>query len=145
MSASPLIVQQVNAKGVMGSGLAKQIRKTHPKVFEEYIGTCKNYQYKWDFLKGKVVFTSDNNKIIASIFGQEDYGRSGKFTSEEALEEGLKKVYLYGKEHGDLAINIPYGIGCGLGGAKWDEVIDIVIDIFSDYPEAYIYKMRQNG
>ena len=31
-----IICQQVNCKGVMGAGLAKQIKEKYPEVFESY-------------------------------------------------------------------------------------------------------------
>ena len=34
------IVHQVNCKGVMGSGVAKQVRNKYPHVFVEYKKAC---------------------------------------------------------------------------------------------------------
>ena len=37
------ICHQVNCKGVMGAGLAKQIADKYPLVKERYLEMCKNY------------------------------------------------------------------------------------------------------
>ena len=39
-SDANIICHQVNCQGVMGAGLALQIRKRYPSAFEEYRGTC---------------------------------------------------------------------------------------------------------
>jgi O-acetyl-ADP-ribose deacetylase (regulator of RNase III) len=38
-----VIVQQVNCMGVMGAGLAKQIREKYPKVYSEYLNYCNKH------------------------------------------------------------------------------------------------------
>ena len=35
-SGADLICHQVNCQGVMGSGIAKQVREKYPKVYKEY-------------------------------------------------------------------------------------------------------------
>jgi len=39
----------------------------------------------------------------------------------------------------NLSIAIPYGIGCGLAGGKWDIVYDIIEEVFNDY-DVVIYR-----
>ena len=39
-SGADIICHQVNCQGVMGSGLAKQIRERYPIVYEEYKKWC---------------------------------------------------------------------------------------------------------
>ena len=39
-SGADMICHQVNCMGVMGSGVAKQVKERYPKVFEEYVNWC---------------------------------------------------------------------------------------------------------
>ena len=51
-----IIAHQVNCMGVMGSGLAKQIRNKYPEVYANYKDYLKNY-------KGKILGCSTKCKI----------------------------------------------------------------------------------
>ena len=137
---SGFVVQQVNAQGVMNSGVAKALREKYPEVWEDYHSLIYPNQYdKGAKYMGKVIFTDiDPCKewsrvadgipcplIIASIVGQQFYGRDQKkYTSYDALDEGFKLI-------GDAAlymsapISVPL-IGCGLGGGDWNVVQEII-------------------
>jgi len=58
-------VQQVNCKGKMGSGLAKQIRSKYPFVYEEYkrLYNLRSPQY----LLGSAQFAKVKNKYIVNL------------------------------------------------------------------------------
>ena len=58
----------------MGSGVAKYIKEKYPEVFKEYKEYCKSTNSK--SLLGNVQFCKANdNKIIANLFGQHEFGR----------------------------------------------------------------------
>ncbi|MCB4340706.1 hypothetical protein [Bacillus subtilis] len=76
MATEDIICQQVNCKGVMGAGLAKQIRKKYPKCFEDYSLYVENRGYDADVLLGGVHYYRDKSgKVIANLFGQNGFGR----------------------------------------------------------------------
>ncbi len=139
--------------GVMGSGLVKQIRNKYPIVYEEYINLInwakeeyKRGYSKTDSLLGSIQFVNcPDEKVIANLFGQEGYGRNKQYTDYDALKKSLNSLYesvtwecntLVGK-----SIAIPYGIGCGLAGGKWEEVYKIIEQVFEDY-DVTIYKLN---
>lgn len=125
-----IIVHQVNCRGVMNSGLAKQIRNKYPEVYVDYIH--KYTQEGW--LLGDVLLTCLNNKLsIASCAGQDNYGRSGVFTDYSALRICLNKLALFKQSK----IYIPYQMGCEVGGGNWDKV-RLIIEEF--LPDAIIVK-----
>lgn len=133
-----IICQQVNCQGVMGAGLALQIMKKYPEVYPRYREYCK--KYCWGLI-GSVCYVKTNDKIIANLFGQENYGRSKKvYTSYVALETALVDVKNYAYNH-DFSVAIPYGIGCGLANGDWRIVKDMIDRTFSDYDNAAIYKL----
>lgn len=88
------IVQQVNCKGVMGAGLARQIRAKWPGIYAPYAEICRN--------KGAQALgtmfpyaTPDNGPVICNCFAQDGYGRDKQYTSYEHLRESLLQAKEY--------------------------------------------------
>ena len=132
-----IIAQQVNCQGVMGAGLAKQIREKYPHVYENYRDVCTMTD---GALLGRVSFAQVTPSLcIASIFGQEFYGRNKNFiyTSYDALKTGLLKVKV-AKMQLAQKVYIPHGIGCGLANGDWNVVLSIIEETI---PNAIIVKL----
>lgn len=128
-----IIVQQVNCMGVMGAGLAKQIRDKWPVIYDSFIARVYNTANKKELL-GKTLFTNvENNLSVASIFGQYYYGRQAKFTNYTALFKGLNFVAEISAAN-NTTMYIPKGLGCGLAGGNWDFVEAYIqdLDLFFD-------------
>lgn len=116
-----IVVQSVNCQGVMGSGLAKQIRDKYPQVYESY----KKYQFKL----GQIQLVKITNQLyVCNLAGQEFYGRDSKlYTNYSAIREGLCKLQKWA-DNTDLSnlIYLPYNMGCGLGGGDWNVMLPII-------------------
>jgi len=134
------ILQQVNCRGVMGSGLAKQIREKYPQVYTEYQYFCK----KWEpeEILGWYNMTAINNYLgIVNIFGQVGYGRTGRFTNYGAVAMALIRANkLEELNKTDLPVYVPFQMGCGLGGGDW-EVYSEIIEFF--IPDAIVVKLGE--
>ena len=125
-----IICQQVNMQGVMGAGLAKQIKQKWPVVFGLYQEKLRNPRTTL----GDVDFVSVNAGItVASIFAQRGYGRGVRQTDYAALEMGLKAIAGFVRVPREQFpgykiwdVYVPYGIGCGLGGGDWDVVSKLI-------------------
>lgn len=118
-----VIVHQVNCKGVMGAGLAKDIRNKWPIVFKKY----KERLWK----PGDVQFVNvDTNLYVCNLAGQYHYGREKVcYTIYEAVELGLIKVNHFCVTQ-KLQAYIPYKMGCNLAGGDWkimEKIINKVI------------------
>ncbi len=136
-----IICHQVNCKGIMGSGLAKQIKDKNPQAYLLYKNHCKYYNYPLKLLGTCFMVQSDDKqKIIANIFAQDGYGK-GLQTNYDALEMGLFNLKKCAKAT-DYSIAIPYKIGCGLANGDWNIVFDIINRIFDDY-DVTIYKLNR--
>ena len=72
----------------------------------------------------------DDNKLIANMFGQDAYGTDKQYTEIDKLESCFFKLYKYAIEH-NLSIAMPYGIGCGQGGADWNIVYSLLQKYFA--------------
>lgn len=138
-----IIVHQVNCQGVMGAGIAREIRRKYPKAFTEYKNICATH--KPEDLLGCYQSVGCNNKIICNLFGQLTYGSDKKkvYTSYAAFKTSLTAIRDLAKKH-NFTIAIPYGIGCGLANGSWDIVYNLICDIFQDY-DIVIYRKGKNN
>lgn len=116
-----IVCQQVNCRGVMGSGLAKSIRDKWPIVYNEY----RKYYMEHGLRLGKVLQVKvTDNLHVANLCAQDRYGRDKQYTDYYAMEKCLSAVKnsrdkYYAETNRYLPIYIPYGMGCGLAGGKW--------------------------
>ncbi|MCY7911145.1 macro domain-containing protein [Bacillus inaquosorum] len=139
-ASEDIICHQVNCQGVMGAGLAKQIRDRYPSAYRSYKHMCENVVFKPDLLLGRIMQVKEHDgKVICHIFGQLSYGRRGLHTDYKALKHGLSLIKLKAKNY-NKSVALPHGIGCGLAGGDWSEVHQMIEDVFDDY-EVTIYKL----
>jgi len=141
---SGIICQQVNCMGVMGAGLALQLKQKFPQIFREYIEAYKDGK----LTLGTVVLTIiDAGKplFVANMCAQYLYGRRGCYTNYSAFEECLRHVVKFRNfrqaylDELDTPIYIPYKIGCGLAGGDWSEISKLIEKVI---PDAIICKWR---
>ena len=149
-----VIVHQVNCMGVMGSGVAKQVRDRFPSVFLAYNHAVKALDH--NCLGGCLVVESGKPGLrIGNLFGQYYYrgfkeddlylldehwkqpefdkqtGKAIRFTNYEAFWRGLIRL----KEElrpEEIKIAFPYKIGSDRGGADWDVLREMIKSVFKD-------------
>jgi O-acetyl-ADP-ribose deacetylase (regulator of RNase III) len=127
-----LICHQVNEDGYMGGGLALQIATKYQQVeqeYKQYVEDKKSYGLLNHFLISHI----NDNQSIVNCFTQLNFE-----TQYEAIREVFTYLKHYAKEN-DLSICMPYKYGCGIAKGNWEEVENILIDIFDDY-DITIYK-----
>ena len=122
---APYIVHQVNAKGVMGAGLARDIRADiGGQGFNKY----RNYVLENGTNSlGKVIPTkslTNPNRVYFNLVGQDGYGTDKQYTDYEALKTGLQSIN--NKLEPGTRVAFPYGMGAGLGGGDWNTIEDII-------------------
>lgn len=121
-SNASIIAHQVNTEGVMGVGLAKELRTRYPGVYETYHKICENYSY--DDLIGKIqILKISETQRVANLFAEslnKSYEGDRK-TDYDALRICLQKLNAQ-----KTSIAIPYKLGCGLGGGDWDLVLQMI-------------------
>jgi len=138
-----IIVHQTNCMGVMGSGLAKQIKAKYPEVFSGYYYECKTNKAE-DLIGTVLICEANDGKLIANVFGQIKYGK-GLQTNYDALFKALKEVHDMALEKG-LSVAIPARIGCGLAGGDWNKVYTEIQEIFKDIPtRIYDYNITSHN
>lgn len=120
-----ILVHGCNAQGVMGSGIASQIRFRYPHAYDEYHGVFKNEGLK----VGDVVFAeidAAQGFYIANAITQQYYGNDGKtYVKYEGVFKAFKTIF---EEAGYRGIPVHYPqVGAGLAGGDWS-VIQACID-----------------
>lgn len=135
-----IIVHQTNCQGVMGHGIAAQVKAKYPEVFQGYYHFCKT-NLPSEILGETLICQANDGKYIANVFGQLHYGE-GLQTDYERLEKALLQVRDFAIEN-ELSVAVPYKIGCGLAHGDWNIVNKIIRKVFKKV-EANIYKFEKH-
>jgi O-acetyl-ADP-ribose deacetylase (regulator of RNase III) len=136
-----IICHQVNCQGVMGSGLAKQIKEKWPELYRSYKRLCDSNTNKKELL-GQVmgVHVNGHTQIVYNLFGQNTYGyKQLLYTSYDALRKCFQAI---AKKHKGETIAMPYMIGCNRGGGDWKIVFRMIKDTFEDC-YVVLYRMEE--
>lgn len=135
------LLHQANARGVMGSGVAKELKERYPENYDFYKAQYDEYirkGYSHIPLGTVIPFRTPDDKVILNLIGQENYGRDGKrYTSYDAIASGMELVSEMAAIEGVEEIAMPL-IGSQLGGGSWG-VISKIIEEYSRFtPVVYL-------
>jgi O-acetyl-ADP-ribose deacetylase (regulator of RNase III) len=121
-----IIVHGVNCKGVMGSGIAKEVKERYPELYRVYKSYCSGISA--NYLLGDILpYHVNPDKIIINAFTQLHYGGDEcRYVSYDAIEQCFSKINRFCAHLHRLPICFPK-IGAGLGGGNWD-IISTIID-----------------
>lgn len=72
-----IIAHQVNCMGVMGSGVAKQIKDKFPWAYTDYKAALEQNGANYMFGKSQII--SQNHHTIFNVFAQYKFGANGRF------------------------------------------------------------------
>lgn len=123
-----LILQQVNAQGVMGSGFAKAVYERWPIVKQLYSTrfSQRSQNCGADYLGMVQTIEVQPNLYVLNLVAQQYYGRDGKrYTSYDALDTCLETVANLNKSQ-NLPVHHPL-LGSGLGGGYWP-IVECIIE-----------------
>ena len=140
---SGIIAHQVNCRGVMGAGIARQIRKNllTDEQYGHYQNMCRKHGKT---LLGKCFIYPVESRLdlyVANLFGENIPTGRTLDTDYQALRNCFMEL---GQKTGRLPVYIPGYIGCGLAGGNWDFVYGKIIQpLFWDSPIRFhiIYSM----
>lgn len=110
------IAHGCNAQGVMGSGVALEIRRRFPDAYKAYMAT-----------KPLLVGTAVISGRVINLITQQTYGREKKkYASPEWIHAALLSMET--QIPGGKSIAMP-AIGAGLGGLNfWNDVEPVLVD-----------------
>lgn len=133
-----IIIHGCNCQGVMGSGVAKQIKEKYPEAYAEYKRQEKRCGLKVGDISKFV--NSTDGKIIINAMTQYNYGRDNQIYADYngirsclrkiSNEINFRKTIFNILENPTLAMP---KIGCGLGGGDWNIVSKIIEEELVDF------------
>lgn len=128
-----VLCHQVNLRGVMGAGLALQVRQKWPSAHDDYIRHCR-----YGCALGDVIFSAitGSSQVVAHCFGQVEMSRTKCVTAYDAYPFMLQKIAEESRRL-LMPVFIPHGIGCGIAGGNWERMRDI---LETNIPEATIVR-----
>ncbi len=138
-----VIAHQVNCKGVMGAGVAKQIKQNLMTTdsFSEYCNLCKT-------MSANVLLGSNhwckayNGKDIVNMFGEDIPTGKKLDTNYNALNSCLLLLMKKAKEH-SKSIALPGYLGCGLAGGDWNLVYDMIKNNYNALNSCLLLLMKK--
>lgn len=146
-SNADAILHQVNCQGVMGAGVAKQVREKYPFVYNLYKQLCNKDKIFKDHLgfshsnllgyaqvcpinhEEDKLINLENKHYIVNLFAQDDCGSDKCYTDYKALKKCLEYV---NKRFAGKSVAIPYLMSCGLAGGDWSIVSKIIEETLTD-------------
>lgn len=132
-----VILHQVNCQGIMGAGLALQIRLKYPEVYTRYRDYCAKFPLDSSEMLGQIQCICVGNEpllYIVNLFAQDKLGRGGRFTDYDALRSCLAQA---NKRFKGKRVAIPFWMSCGLAGGDWHTVSKIIEDTMTDCQVTY--------
>lgn len=139
-SDADVIIHQVNCKGVMGAGVARQVKEKYPAVYKKYKAWCEDPRLKNNLL-GKIQSINTGNskkQIIVNMFAQDKYGTDKCYINYDALRKCLESVNNIYKNH---SVAVPYLLACGKGGGDWNIVSKMIEETLTDC-DVTLYQME---
>lgn len=125
-----------NVQGVMGAGIAKQIKKANHESYFKYRKYCMERNRNPDALLGKVCSLHGYYHII----GQANVGTGRRQVDYGALAAGFSLIahgHMELQSHINLAV--PKYIGCGLAGGDWEVVNELLHGFFANHKYITLY------
>jgi len=126
-----VLPQVCNCQGVMGSGLALQIKNKYPQAYQAY----KKFEEENMGLElGTYSYVYDNfeEKAIVNLHAQQEYGRGRRHLNYEAFYKCLELVkgLMIGSRF--KSIGFALNTGCDRAGGDWRIVLAMIEVVFED-------------
>lgn len=131
-----------NAQGIMGAGIARQIKEEFPSAFQRYAKYCETGRKGSWLLGNNVIECGVINAIAQLNMGvnerQVHYGALAKCIAD--LHEN-KVIRNAGMGMRPTRIAVPYGMGCGLAGGDW-QVVKELLEAKPSFISIIVYKLE---
>lgn len=126
------LAHQVNCLGIMGGGIAKNIRELFPKVYDEYRVLCKAHLSNREKLLGHCQIVNVSKDLyVVNLFGQFNINDANCDTDYVAVQQALES-FKQKRKRMDISVYFPYKIGCGLAGGDWKIYSELLERYFPD-------------
>lgn len=125
------IVNTVNCVGVMGKGIALEMKNRYPDMFEKYKTFCDNKLIDI----GKLwLYKNQDDKWILNFPTKTHWQYQSEY---DYIEKGMQKFIETYKDKNIKSIAFPM-LGCSNGGLNEEKVLEIMMKYFSKCDELII-------
>ena len=135
-STADYICHCVNCQGAFGAGIARQIRRKYPNVYDAYFNYIEEIRDREtdsftssDLINQYQIVPINDKQSIVNMFCQPSYGKSGiRYVSYDAVEIAFRCFFkeIISKNK-NVTVAVPLGFGSGLAGGNQD-IITTIID-----------------
>jgi O-acetyl-ADP-ribose deacetylase (regulator of RNase III) len=140
-SGADALVNTVNTEGIMGKGIALQIKRNYPSVFKSYQAAAK----RGEIQVGKVQVVATNQlgapRFILNFPTKKSWRHSSQLMY---IHEGLPALVAALKEHGIKSVAIP-PLGAGNGGLDWALVKPLISNAFASVEGIQVIVYEPSG
>lgn len=134
---SGIIVHGCNARGVMGSGVAKAYKELYPMGFEQYVRDVRNFG---SIAVGQNSIYKERELVLVSAITQENYGndKHTRYVSYDGVDLAFRKLKWMIDMASPVFLNVPVNqvhipkIGAGLGNGDWLIISTIIEQAMGD-------------
>lgn len=125
-----VIIHGCNNRGVMGSGVAREIRRKFPEAYFAYKNLFKDFGLEL----GEIIWIFNSHhgcRWIGNCITQDGYGKDGKkYVCYDAIRKCMREInnsshFKQSHVNGLVEIAMPK-IGAGLGGGDWNIISEII-------------------
>lgn len=158
-----VLAHQTNCLGVMGAGIAKQIKERFPKVYDVYRYNCDALDDEKRILLGTAQLVKVGSiaegvsqsrewrpQFVANLFGEYSFTEDAegvvpgthRHTDYSALLMSMRQLKNMMEINDIRSVGFPDHIGCGLAGGNWEEMVKpMIVDTFYESDiDCYIVK-----
>jgi O-acetyl-ADP-ribose deacetylase (regulator of RNase III) len=120
-----VLAHGVSCMGVMGAGIALEIRNRFPLAFADYTKLCSKYEREEAaaHLLGTVQAVDTGGVIILNCFTQAWVGTRYREVSYDAVDRCMRQI---GNKFSDYNPVAMPRIGAGLAGGSWNVIREII-------------------
>jgi O-acetyl-ADP-ribose deacetylase (regulator of RNase III) len=130
-----ILLHVCNNKGVMGSGIALEIKSRIPDAYESY--KYIHGKFGLELGSGTYGFVADTDRWVYNMVAQDGYGIGKRFLNYGALSKCLVNI---AAEARGSKIGLPYKMGADRAGGDWEIVLELVEFYLKDY-DVRIYQL----
>jgi O-acetyl-ADP-ribose deacetylase (regulator of RNase III) len=118
-----IIAHGCNTMGIMGAGIALQMRLRYPAMYTAYQKLCSDNSFS-DTLCGRIQVWDKDTPIVCNLFTQHHLGRHAKL---DYINQSFFAMFSYMRAFNLTKVAIPL-VGCGIGGLKFNNVFPEIVD-----------------
>lgn len=128
------VVNTVNTYGVMGKGLALQIKRAYPQNFKAYERAFKAGELAVGRMLTVPLDTLENPRYIINFPTKQHWRNPSKL---EFIQSGLVALVEEIRSKGIKSVAIP-PLGCGNGGLEWENVFPLIQTAFESFDHVQV-------